>query len=160
MGQRSPAQQDECTPVPLFLFIIVRTTLFRYRPAATTIDYVTCFTESVYVWLCGRCFGYLRRDVLWCFTKFYSFYLYTLTAFIVGSIVCETGIFVWPARLTDTAFIMVKLFKKRFIRTHGHTVCKFSGKSPLSSHKTTLKPQINGQKRWKMKEKDTLFWPV
>ena len=27
---------------------------------------------------------------------------------------------------------------------HGHTVCKFSGKSPLSSHKTTLKQQING----------------
>ena len=30
-------------------------------------------------------------------------------------------------------------------------------KSPLSSHKTTLKQQINGQKQWKMKEKD-LFW--
>ena len=29
-------------------------------------------------------------------------------------------------------------------RTHR---CKFSGKSPLSSHKTTLKQQINGQKR-------------
>ena len=28
------------------------------------------------------------------------------------------------------------------------------GKSPLSSHKTTLKQQINGQKRRKMKEKD------
>ena len=34
------------------------------------------------------------------------------------------------------------------------TVCTFSGKCPLSSHKTTLKQQINGQKRWKMKEKD------
>ena len=30
---------------------------------------------------------------------------------------------------------------------HGHTVCTFSGKSPLSSHKMTLKQQINGQKR-------------
>ena len=29
----------------------------------------------------------------------------------------------------------------------------FSGKSPLSSHKTTLKQRINGQKRQKMKEK-------
>ena len=36
----------------------------------------------------------------------------------------------------------------------GHTVCKFSGKSPLSCHKMTLKQQINGQKQWKMKEKD------
>ena len=27
---------------------------------------------------------------------------------------------------------------------HGHTVCKFSGKSPFSSHKTTLKQQLNG----------------
>ena len=26
----------------------------------------------------------------------------------------------------------------------------FSGKSPLSSHKTTLKQQINDQKQWKM----------
>ena len=33
-------------------------------------------------------------------------------------------------------------------------MCKFSGKSPLSSHKTTLKQQINGQKRWQIKEKD------
>ena len=37
---------------------------------------------------------------------------------------------------------------------HGHTVCTFSGKSTLSSQKTTLKQQINGHKRWKMKEKD------
>ena len=37
---------------------------------------------------------------------------------------------------------------------HRHTVCKFSGKSPLSSHKMTLKQQINGQKQWKMKAKD------
>ena len=27
---------------------------------------------------------------------------------------------------------------------HGHTICKFSGKSPSSSHKTTLKQQLNG----------------
>ena len=33
-------------------------------------------------------------------------------------------------------------------------MCKFSGKSPLTSHKTMLKQQINGQKRGKMKEKD------
>ena len=33
-------------------------------------------------------------------------------------------------------------------------MCNISGKSPLSSHKTTLKQHINGQKRWKMKEKD------
>ena len=32
---------------------------------------------------------------------------------------------------------------------------QFSGKSPLSSHKTTLKQQINGQKRWKMWKKNT-----
>ena len=36
---------------------------------------------------------------------------------------------------------------------------QISGKTPLSSHKMTLKDkevkqQINGQKRWKMKEKD------
>ena len=37
---------------------------------------------------------------------------------------------------------------------HGHTVCKFSGKSPLSSHKTTLKQQINGLKRLQMREKN------
>ena len=34
------------------------------------------------------------------------------------------------------------------------TVCKFLGKSPLSSHRMTLKQQINGRKRWKMKAKD------
>ena len=27
-------------------------------------------------------------------------------------------------------------------------LCKFSGKSPLSSYKTTLKQQLNGEKRW------------
>ena len=32
----------------------------------------------------------------------------------------------------------------RYLFWHGHTVCKFLGKSPLSSHKTTLKQQING----------------
>ena len=33
-------------------------------------------------------------------------------------------------------------------------VCKFSGKSPLSSHKTTTNGnRRNGQKRWKIKEK-------
>ena len=35
---------------------------------------------------------------------------------------------------------------------HGHTVCKFSGKPPLSSHKRTLKQQINGQKRREKKD--------
>ena len=40
----------------------------------------------------------------------------------------------------------------------GHTVCKFSGKSPLSCHKMTLKQQINGQKHRKIKEKDIAFW--
>ena len=37
-------------------------------------------------------------------------------------------------------------------RTHSISANSVSGKSPLSSHKTTQ--QINGQKRWKMKEKD------
>ena len=35
--------------------------------------------------------------------------------------------------------------------TRTRTVCKFSGKFPLSGHKTTLK-QINCQKRWKKDE--------
>ena len=34
--------------------------------------------------------------------------------------------------------------KNAYLFGHGHTVCTFSGKSPLSSHKTTLKQQING----------------
>ena len=46
---------------------------------------------------------------------------------------------------------------KEHLFQNGHTVCKFSGKSPSSSHKMTLKQQINGQKWRKMKEKD-LFW--
>jgi len=41
-----------------------------------------------------------------------------------------------------------KRFKQTLIYFNKDTVCKFSGKSPLSSHKTTLKQQINGQKQW------------
>ena len=46
---------------------------------------------------------------------------------------------------------------------HGHIVCTFLGKSLLSSHKTTLKQQINCQKLWKMRQKNLscfflLFW--
>ena len=33
---------------------------------------------------------------------------------------------------------------KKFKLWHGHKICKFSGKSPSSSHKTTLKQQLNG----------------
>ena len=36
-----------------------------------------------------------------------------------------------------------------YLFEHGHTVCKFSGKCTLSSHKMTLKQQINGQKLFK-----------
>ena len=32
-----------------------------------------------------------------------------------------------------------------YLFEHGQTVRKFSGKSPLSSHKTTLKGQVQGQ---------------
>ena len=60
--------------------------------------------------------------------------------------------------LFDAAFIIQTLTKPKVQTTHGRTVCTFFGKSPLSSHKTTLKQQINGQKRLKMKEKDILFW--
>ena len=45
--------------------------------------------------------------------------------------------------------------ERLFILTRTHII-KFSGKSPLSSHKRTIKQQINGQKRRKMKEKDLL----
>ena len=41
-----------------------------------------------------------------------------------------------------------KRFKQTLIYFNMDMVCKFSGKSPLSSHKTTLKQQINGQKQW------------
>ena len=40
-----------------------------------------------------------------------------------------------------------KVQTNAYLFLHGHTVCTVSGKSPLSSHKTTLKHQINGQKR-------------
>ena len=50
-----------------------------------------------------------------------------------------------------------KRFKRTLIYFNTDTVCKFSGKFPLSGHKTTLKQQINGQTRLKMKEKDILF---
>ena len=46
------------------------------------------------------------------------------------------------------AFLSVSKHKKvqtnAYLFWHGHTVWKFSGKSPLSSHRTTLKQQING----------------
>ena len=41
-----------------------------------------------------------------------------------------------------------KVQTNAYLFQHGHTVCKFSGKSPLSSHNTTLKQQINGQKQY------------
>ena len=47
-----------------------------------------------------------------------------------------------------------KVQTNAYLFEHGHTVFKFSCKSPLLSHKMTLKQQINGQKQWKMKEKD------
>ena len=57
------------------------------------------------------------------------------------------------------------LFKHKTVQTntylfeHGPTVCKFSGKSPLWSHKTTLKQQVNGQKTMKNERKRLiLFW--
>ena len=40
-----------------------------------------------------------------------------------------------------------KFFKQTFIYFNTDTLCKFSGKFPLSIHKTTLKQQINGQKQ-------------
>ena len=43
---------------------------------------------------------------------------------------------------------------KRMLIYFNTDKCKFSGQSPLSILKTTLKQQINGQKRRKMKEKD------
>ena len=46
--------------------------------------------------------------------------------------------------------------ERLFILTRTHSM-KFSWKPPLSSHKTTLKQQINGQKRWKIREKLSLF---
>ena len=47
-----------------------------------------------------------------------------------------------------------KVQMNAYLFWHGHTACTFSGKSPLSSHKTTLKQQINGSKRWKMRERE------
>ena len=38
-------------------------------------------------------------------------------------------------------------FKPMLIYFNTDTVCKFSGKSPLLSHKMTLKQQINSQKQ-------------
>ena len=47
-----------------------------------------------------------------------------------------------------------KSFKRTLIYFNTDTqYTQFRGKSPVSSHKTTLKQQINGPKRWKMKEK-------
>ena len=46
--------------------------------------------------------------------------------------------------------------ERLFILTRTHNIHIF-GKTPLSSHKTTLKQQINGQKRWKMREKLSFF---
>ena len=43
--------------------------------------------------------------------------------------------------------------ERLFILTRTHSM-QILGESPLSSHKTSLKQQINGYKRWKMKAKD------
>ena len=52
-----------------------------------------------------------------------------------------------------------KRFKRTLIYFDTDTVCTFSGKSPLSSHKTSLKQQINGQKQRKNERKRViLFW--
>ena len=41
---------------------------------------------------------------------------------------------------------------------HGHTICKFSGKCPFSSHTTTLKQHLNGyqRKKWEREKKTYL----
>ena len=50
-----------------------------------------------------------------------------------------------------------KVQRNAYLFEHGHTVCKFSGKSLLSSHKTTLKQQIlyTAQNDEKLKRKTT-----
>ena len=53
-----------------------------------------------------------------------------------------------------------KRFKRMLIYWHGHTICKFSGKSPLSSYKMTLKQQLNGYKLLKMRKKLIFFWLI
>jgi len=47
--------------------------------------------------------------------------------------------------------------ERLFILTRTHNIHIFR-ETLLSSHKTTLKRQINGQKQWKMREKLSLFW--
>ena len=50
-----------------------------------------------------------------------------------------------PARINNEFHLdpNTKRFKQTLIYFNTDTVCKFSGKSPLSSHITTLKQQIN-----------------
>jgi len=44
-----------------------------------------------------------------------------------------------------------KRFKRTLYLLGQNTTCDFSGQSPLTSYKTTLKQQLNGEKRWKMR---------
>ena len=56
----------------------------------------------------------------------------------------------WAKTIHVTRSKHVKGLKARYLLGQ-NTTCEFSGYSPLSSYKTTLKQQLNGEKRWKMR---------
>ena len=79
-------------------------------------------------------------NVLYCLSKFFSLFCFSKQMFPCSALSQQAHV---------SVLCLIGSNERLFI-----LICTFSGKSPLSSHKTTLKQQINGLKRLKTRQKN------